>query len=181
MKPIKDMTQLELGAFVCTHLEKKGIDVVLSGGASVSLYSNNKYVSKDLDFIEIYPVGRRKLKAAMAEIGFIEQNRYFRHPASKFIVEFPAGPPTIGEEPIKSMLKKKFPTGILKVISPTDCVKDRLASYYHWGDRQSLNQAALVVQNNKAVDLEEIKRWSKAEGKLDEFEEIRAILTAGSK
>jgi hypothetical protein len=40
------MTQAELGAFIQTHLRNNGIDVVLSGGAAVSIHSVGKYVSK---------------------------------------------------------------------------------------------------------------------------------------
>ena len=63
----------------------------------------------------------------------------------------------------------------LGVISPTDCVKDRLAAYYHWGDQQSLLQATLVAQQNK-INIDEIRRWSLAEGKLEEFERIEGKL-----
>jgi len=66
----------------------------------------------------------------------------------------------------------KLPTGILRIISPTDCVKDRLAGYYHWNDLQCLEQASLVAEAIK-IDLEEIERWSKVEGKLGEFKRIR--------
>jgi hypothetical protein len=174
------MTQMEVGAFICNHLVQSGIDVVLSGGASVSFYTNNKYISKDLDFIRIDSSDRKKLKTAMAKIGFIEQNRYFRHPESVFIVEFPPGPPSVGDEPINSIVKKKFSTGILKVISPTDCVKDRLAGFYHFGDRQSFHQALLVVKNVHRVDLKEIERWSRTEGKISQFKEMLAALTVKS-
>ena len=84
MKQINEMTQLEIGAFVCSHLEEKGIEVVLSGGASVSLYSNNKYISKDIDLVDIYSVSRRKLISAMQEIDFVEQRRYFKHSEIKY-------------------------------------------------------------------------------------------------
>lgn len=64
-----------------------------------------------------------------------QEARYFIHP----------GPLAVGEEPVKKIDKIQFPTGILRVISPTDCVKDRLAAYYHWGDRQGLAQAIMVA------------------------------------
>lgn len=54
------------------------------------------------------------------------------------------------------------------MISPTDCVKDRLSAYYHWGDQQSLWQALLITKSKK-VDLDEVKRWSENEGKIKEF------------
>jgi len=172
MKPIKEMTQLEIGAYVCSHLAEKSIEVVLSGGASVSLYSNNQYISKDIDLIDVYSVSRRRLSLAMKEIGFIEKNRYFKHPESPFIIEFPPGPLTVGDEVFNKTLQIKFSTGVLKVISATDCVKDRLAAYYHWGDKQSLSQAILVANENK-VDIKEIERWSQKEGKQKDFELIK--------
>ena len=176
MKPITRMTQGELGAFIQTRLREKGIEVILSGGAAVAIYSNNKYVSKDLDLINIYGVNRRKIRDAMAVVGFYEEGRYFKHSDSQFLVEFPPGPLSIGEEPVKRIVEKKFSTGVLKVISPTDCVKDRLAAYYHWGDQQSLLQAKLVAQQHM-LDVDEIRRWSLEEGKLDEFEKIKDSLT----
>jgi hypothetical protein len=54
MKLIKQMNQGELAAFIDSHLRIHNINVVLSGGASVSIYSNFLYVSKDLDFIGIF-------------------------------------------------------------------------------------------------------------------------------
>jgi hypothetical protein len=72
--------------------------------------------------------------------------------------------------------RRELARGCLRrVISPTDCVKDRLAWYYHYGDRQCLAQAILVSRDHR-VDLNEIRRWSEAEGKRDEFEEIRQAL-----
>jgi hypothetical protein len=47
-----------------------------------------------------------------------------------------------------------------------------LAAYYHWGDRQSLEQAIMVVRDN-AVDLNEVERWSEAEGHLAQFQAIK--------
>ena len=49
MKPIGSMTQAELAAFVQSHLRKNKIYVTLSGGAAVSIYTVNRYVSADID------------------------------------------------------------------------------------------------------------------------------------
>ena len=87
----------ELAAWVCSHLAAHGIDVVLSGGGVVSLFTENRYQSNDLDFIESVSHSRRKLKKAMAELGFQEQNRYFTHPETEFFVEFPSGPLSVGQ------------------------------------------------------------------------------------
>jgi hypothetical protein len=180
MKRIRNMSQAELGAYVQSHLRKKGIEVILSGGASVSIFSRGKYVSKDLDLVNIYSKDRKAIREAMKEIGFTEEARYFRHEESPFPIEFPPGPLTIGAEPVKEIRELKYSTGTLRVISPADCVKDRLAAYYHWGDNQCLLQAAMVFQENN-VDIREISRWSAAEGKREEFNRIRNVLTGEEK
>lgn len=163
----------ELAAFVSSHLRRYGIEVVLSGGSCVSIYTQNKYASLDLDFIDFGSIGLRKLKKVLEGIGFFYQkDRYFKSSATDIFLEFPPGPLSVGEEPVKEIVTLNFPTGELRIISPTDCVKDRLAAYYHWGDRQSLEQAVLVAQDNE-IDLNEIERWSMAEGNLAVFQEIK--------
>lgn len=178
MKTIKAMTMLEIGAFVQTHLRKNGIDAVLTGGSAVSLYSRNRYISKDLDMVIMNILRRSRIRACMAMIGFMESDRYYRHAHTSVIVEFPPGPLCAGQEAVKEIIEKRLTTGRLRVISPTDCVKDRLAAYYHWGDRQALEQAAMVCKG-QPVDLKEVERWSKNEGKVKEFREIIATLIGG--
>ena len=77
MKNISQMSLGELAAYVCSHLEDKGIKVTLSGGACVSIYSHNEYQSFDLDFIEQFSVKKSHVKEALQEIGFEEEGRYF--------------------------------------------------------------------------------------------------------
>jgi hypothetical protein len=57
----------------------------------------------------------------------------------------------------------------------TDSVKDRLAAFYHWKDLQSLEQAVLVARQH-TIDLNEVRRWSQAEGFGEEFALIRKRL-----
>jgi hypothetical protein len=104
----------------------------------------------------------------MRKIGFDEKNRYFVHKDAAWFIEFPSGPLAIGSEPIKDTINLEFSTGILKIISPTDCVKDRLAAFYFWDDKQALEQAKLVASNN-LIDLKEIERWSLVENSSDKF------------
>lgn len=173
MIPIRKMSRADLAAFVQEHLRERGIDVVLSGGACVSIYSNEKYVSMDLDMVHIglTPPKRSMIREAMRELEFTEDGRYFKHSDTELFIEFPKGPPAVGDEPVKDIHERRQSTGILKIISPTDCVKDRLAWYYHDNDRQCLEQAVLVAQENQ-IDLDEIERWSVREGKGAVFEQI---------
>jgi len=174
---VGQMSRAALGAFVQEHLRARGIDTVLSGGACVSIYSNEQYVSMDLDLIHtsLLAPKRRLLRESMEELGFAQEGRYFRHEETEFFIEFPKGPPAVGEEPVKEIIDRHEETGILRIISPTDCVKDRLTWFYHDGDSQCLEQAVVVCQQN-CIDLDEIERWSLGEGRRDLFGQIRRQL-----
>ena len=45
---------------------------------------------------------------------------------------------------------------------------DRLAAYFHWNDKQSLDQALMVVKR-RPVKMKEIERWAVAEGEKEKF------------
>jgi hypothetical protein len=165
----------ELAALVAGHLRSKGIEVVLVGGACISIYTENRYSSFDLDFVATGIASRKQIKAALAELNFFENQRYFKNSETDFFVEFPSGPLAVGDEPPAEISTITFPTGILRLLSPTDSVKDRLAAYYHWKDQQSLEQAILVTRD-QPVDLDEVQRWSAKEGFADLFAKIRGRL-----
>ncbi len=177
MKPVAEMTRLELAAFVATECRRRKISVVLSGGSCVSIYSQEKYVSMDLDFVNAGFTKHSLIREAMRYLGFAEENRYFRHPDSRFLVEFPPGPLGVGEEPVKQIDEIKTATGTVRIISPTDCVKDRLTWYFHDNDTECLEQAVLVAEAND-IDIAEIARWSEVEGKREAFNRIKRRLVA---
>jgi len=172
MKPVKEMSQSELAAYVHSTLLNNGIDVVLSGGAAVVIYSEGKYVSMDIDLVNAGFSKDQEIENVMEGIGFSRIGQHFKHPDTDYYVEFPPGPLTIGDRVVESIAELTYETGTLRVLSPTECVMDRLSHYYHWGDRQCLAQAELVADQNQ-IDLDAVMRWSEAEGKLGEFNQIR--------
>lgn len=180
MKPISGMSRTEFASYVATKLRECGITVVLSGGSCVSIYSDDKYVSMDLDFIEVGLCSRAAIARCMCSLGFVEMNRYFKHTDTDLLVEFPAGPLGIGNEPITEYEEISTSVGCLRLLSPTDCVKDRLAWFFHTGDTECLEQAYLVARQQK-VDVEEIEHWSIGEGKKEEFAELKGTLISTQK
>jgi len=166
---LSELTIGELAAYIAGHLRSKGIDTVLVGGACISIYSANEYRSFDLDFIITGSSTRKTVRSALSEINFTEENRYFINPQTPFFVEFPSGPLAIGDEPPSEISTLSFSTGNLRLLSPTDCVKDRLAAFYHWKDQQSLEQAILIARDH-VIDIEEVRRWSVNEGFAEVFE-----------
>jgi len=167
-KLVKDMSMKELGGFICDALIAKDIHVVLSGGSCVEIYSRGEYTSYDLDLINQYNEQFKKIHQVMLELGFREYNRYFVHDDTKLFIEFPSGPLGVGDAPIEDIAEIDTEAGVLRLLTPTDCIKDRLAAYYHWNDEQCLQQAIWVAQQNE-YDLESVKAWSIKEGSEDKF------------
>jgi hypothetical protein len=164
----------QLAAIVSSALTESGIEAFLSGGAVVSIYTKNKYQSYDLDFVSLED--RKKIKVVMESLGFSKtETRYFAHPNTKFFVEFPGSAFTVGEELIKEFSTLKLKEGSVKLLTPTDCVKDRLAAYFHWNDRQSLEQAVWVAQA-QPVKISEIQKWSIAEGMERKYKDFLELL-----
>ena len=168
MKPLGEMSAEELAGLVCQTLADAGITVTLTGGACVAIWSDGRYLSHDLDFIEEGPVARAAVRAALEPLGFVPKGRHFVHPGTPFFVEFPTGPLMVGDERVERFSERKTRAGILRLLTPTDCVKDRLAAFFHWNDPQALEQAVLVATAQK-IDLNDVRRWSKNENRPDQF------------
>lgn len=170
----------EVATIVCDALAKAGISVVLSGGAAVSIYSENEYESYDLDFV---PIGlARRVDQTMESLGFSRRQRHWVHPLSRYWVEFPGGPVAIGKEVIHDFAELRSRAGVLRLLHPTDCVMDRLTWFIHNADRQCLDQAVAVARRHP-VNESRIERWSRAEGPTgpERFQEFRARLRSARK
>ncbi len=171
----KKISIAELAALVNQKFVEHDMKTVLVGGACVAIYSNNRYLSYDLDFVTLETSG--KIKKALSELGFMLKGKYFSRPDCPYFIEFVSPPVAVGEELVEKFKTMHTSFGQIELLTPTDCVKDRLASFFHWNDRQALEQAVLVFQDQK-VSLKEIERWAKAENHFDKFEEFRKALKA---
>lgn len=159
----------ELACLIYETLKSSGINAVLVGGACVSIYSQNRYQSSDLDFVTYEEL--RPIEKALAKLGFKRMGRQFYHDHCPYLIDFVNPPISVGHEAIRQFNVLKTSAGSLQLLSPTDCVKDRLASFFHWNDAQGLEQALMVAENH-FIDVKDLKRWAKAEGfekKLEEF------------
>ena len=163
-----------LWKYVAWHLEESGIQSVVVGGAVVSIYTEGLYRSGDLDLIPD-DMGRPRLEKVLAEIGFKStKSRYFKHPECPHLfLEFPRGPLEIGEQFPVIPDEIEYEGHILRLLSPTDSVKDRLAGYIHWKSRANLEQAILIYQRQKdRVDLSAVRDWCEAERGVEAYDEL---------
>lgn len=114
---------------------------------------------------------------ALADIGFEQKSggsRYFTHAQTSLYIEFPPSPIMVGDEHIPEDQINEFPTeqGVVRLLRPTDCVKDRLANYYYHNDEQCYLQAQSVAQLQK-VDWDDLQKWHHREGQDEAFTKFK--------
>ncbi len=173
-------TQQDVAAIVSSSLERAGIAATLSGGAAVSIYTNNEYQSKDLDFVTAAMVA--DVSPVLGDLGFVHTGvprmSQFSHPLVEWYVEFPPTPISFGHLHVthEQCAVIELPAGKLRIVTPTQSVMDRMAAAIAWNDAQSREQAILVAANQK-IDWVELRTWFVNEGETDqEFERFRTAV-----
>lgn len=94
----------DLASIVSNKLTEFGIESILVGGACVSIYSQNRYQSYDLDYIVYEEM--KSVEKALFELGFEKEERYFLHKDCPFYIEFVSPPVAIGNESIQKFEKR---------------------------------------------------------------------------
>lgn len=161
----------EIAAVVSGALENAGINATLSGGSAVTIYSDNAYQSRDLDFVTSAMLA--DLKSVLEPLKFEHTGgsrlSQFSHPDLKWYLEFVSAPLAFGNLEVSpdecDILE--LPSGRLRIITPTQSVMDRLAAAYAWNDPQARDQALLVAAN-QPIDWKALRSWFADEGESDE-------------
>ncbi len=167
-----DLSLVELAFEVGHRLHSKGIRAVLSGGAAACVYSGGEAQSRDLDFVLSFQVDRDQINEALADTGFQFEQGMYRHPNLPFTLEFLRSPVQIDDEFIAKWNSLESQGRVLEILSPTDCVRDRLCwfFFYRTPDFAALSQALEVVAAKRdEVDLDAIRTWASQKRALERF------------
>lgn len=161
---------------VCTAMHRQGSTIVLSGGGAATVYAPEAYQSRDLDFVLPFSVTDPRADG-LFDLGFhpTASSGVYAHPDSEFTVEFLEGPLAVGGDVITAWETKRRGDLLLHMISPTDCVRDRLAAAIHWNDVSSVEQAAEVAIRNP-IDMKKIEEWCAREGGSRTFGLFRHLI-----
>jgi hypothetical protein len=148
-------------------LDRHSISGVLTGGSAATVYASGAYSSLDADFVlRGYPA-RKRLEQALAEVGFVRTAMagMYANARTIFTVDFPRGPLAVGGEYIHETATLVRNGLSLRILTVTDCVRDRLAAFYHWSDYTSLNAAVAVARVHRdRVNFARIREWTEREG-----------------
>lgn len=146
---------------------------MLVGGGCAAIHTGGWYQSEDLDFLVQSSTSQALLDEAMAAVGFARRGDQYFHRRTRFFVDFPPGPLGIGRDlgvrPVRVRIRANGPT--IRALSATDSCRDRLAIYYHWADRQSLETAVQIALRNR-VNIGKVRRWSAREGARERFQQF---------
>ncbi len=101
----------------------------------------------------------------------------FVHPDTSYTIDFPRGPLAVGGDYIHETATLKKGDMTLRILSPADCVRDRLAHFYHWGiTRRSTPPSPLRPPTVRFINLDLLRSWSSREESLQEFAEFERRL-----
>jgi len=175
MFDFNNCTLEEFWVFVASHLEAEGIGVTLVGGAVATVYSKGQYESGDIDMVfDNMFEDRGKFENALNKIGIVKQDqRNFRHSDCIYTIEAKSPPISIGH-----IIEKINPEKVdgestkIKLLSPTDCIKDRLYKADEWADDEAFD-AAIAVAREVGFNDKKLKNFCQENDKLKIYDKFK--------
>lgn len=170
---------------VAAALNDANIHAVLTGGSAAAMYAPQAYMSDDADFVLVPDESLDAVADALRIIGFQREgrSRLFVHPNCAYTIDFPKGPLAVGGEYVTEAGVLERNERQLRILKQIDCVRDRLAHFYHWDDFTALNAAVAVAHGmDRATVLAEIQAWTVRESPnlIEKFSEFERRLRAAS-
>ncbi len=173
----------EFWKHVASHLEEHSIGVTLVGGAVATIYSEGGYESGDLDMVfDSMFQDRNKFLEVLKKIGIEKvDQRNFKHPDCPFSLEAKAPPVDIGhmapEGTSPEIKKEKVKQTTIKILSPTDCIKDRLYKADEWDDDEAF-EAAILVAKKTGFNERKLEDFFELNRKIEIFEKFKKTLSS---
>jgi hypothetical protein len=162
-----DSTLADVCFAVASALQEASIEAVLTGDGAATIYAPEVRTSLDADFVLRRAIKSADLAAALAPLGFrpAATRGMFEHPDSPFTIDFPKGPLAVGGDYVQATSTLTRGETQLRILTPTDCVKDRLAHFFFWDDRTALQAAVGVARSSHAseIDYDELEKWTAKE------------------
>jgi hypothetical protein len=135
----------------------------------------HEYESGDLDFISMASSSR--IAEAIAPLGFERKRADVRPLADSALRRVPGRAARYRQRADwrDEVGEKQTAAGTIRLLTPTQCVMDRLAAYFHWNDLQSLDQAVMVASSQE-VSIARLDAWAKREGESEKLRKFKQEL-----
>lgn len=158
----------EVAAVIAAKLAENGHEAVLTGKSCAAFYCGN---ASDINSIE-FAIRRFEPESVfkvMSAMGFYprDDHTFASKKIAYEVVLFPM-PIAIGDDVANEVGVVRTKKGPLKVLTPTDCLRQRLSIYYRWGEELAFAQAVKIARSHK-VDMDLVRRWSDWEWANEKF------------
>jgi len=151
---------------ISSALDRHSITGVITGGSAATVYAPDAYTSYDVDFVLTSYPERKRQERALAEIRYFPSVMVgmYEHSRTAYTLDFPSGPLAVGGDYIQETTTLEKGDLHLRILTATDCVRDRLAGFYHWDDYTSLNAAVGVASAHRdRIDFDRLQEWTERE------------------
>ncbi len=162
----------ETWKIIPSHLQKNNIEAVLVGGGVATIYSQGKYMSGDIDFVMGWGNTHSQIKTPLESIGFTREGTIYRHPSTTFSLDFSNPPVDIGDNNDPEIVEQEFNGQSIKILSPSECIKDRLNKFTHWNDESAM-QAAVAVAKSVPYSITKVEQFCKVNKMETAFSEFK--------
>lgn len=150
---------------------------MLTGGSAATVYAPQAYQSNDLDFVASFGHFKEEFDSILGFIGYSrETQRVYRNSVTPLSLEFPDDETMIGSDRVTEFATLQKEEMYLHILTPTDCIRDRLSSYF-WFNSVSALKAAVDVAKAQVVDLSAIQDWADREGEKQKFGDFLRLLS----
>ncbi|MED1599770.1 DUF6036 family nucleotidyltransferase [Alkalihalophilus marmarensis] len=120
---------IETAAIITKLLEPEGIEPIVVGGLSVTIYTQADYMTRDIDFVSD---GYEQVSKLLNALGFSKDNnsRHFYHSDLEVVIEIPDN---YLDGDYDRLVKVELDNGRhVNLISIEDIIHDRLKAAVHW-------------------------------------------------
>lgn len=176
-KALEGLVISQVAAVISSYMEEQGYEPVLTGKSCAAIHAGTSIHPKTLDFI-VRDFTNDEVAETMAGVGFLDSgHRTFSNKYCPYEVLLTTHPVVVGDDVVSDVKVMRTAKGPLKLLTPTDCVRQRLSMFYRWNDREALDDALKVARKHE-IDMDLVRRWSDWEWASERYDEFAELLKA---
>ena len=145
---------IHTASIITQLLAKYNIKPIIVGGLSVEIYTQNDYVTRDIDFVSD---GHQIIEDVLFSLDFKKEGKNYYHSGIEIAVEIPGNDLAGSYDKVSKVNIDN--ENYVYLISIEDIILDRLRAAVHWNSEQdSIWGFRLLVQHFEQVDLDYLRQ-----------------------
>ena len=129
-KELEGLVISQVAAIISSYMDEQGYEPVLTGRSCAAIYAGSSIHPKTLDFV-VRDFTIDEVAETMAGVGFLGSgHRTFSNKYCPYEVLLSTHPVVVGDDVVSDVKVMRTAKGPLKLLTPTDCVRQRLSMFY---------------------------------------------------